>query len=138
MIDTHSKDGDTVIIPAPCLAEALTRAPDIAAAIDLINASPAMQIAPFDAKCAIELGLVTHQAIKAGDRRGGVQAGWNEVKFDRQIAVIAKTAGAEIFYTDDNNQSAFARQVGLKVLHTWELEIPPNRAQASFPDDAGF
>jgi hypothetical protein len=135
MIDAHSDNGDTIIIPTPCLAEALTVVPSIAKAIDLVNASSSFQIAPFDAKCAIELGLATHAAIKFGDKKGGVQAGWAEVKFDRQIAIIAKTAGARRLYTDDANQAAFAEKLGLTVCHTWQLEISPKRAQVSFLED---
>lgn len=134
MIDAHSKSADTILIPAPCLAEALTVVPDIGRAISLISSSQVMQIVPFDAKCAIELGLLTGAAIKAGDKKGGVQAGWQEVKFDRQIAVIAKTFGAAILYTDDQTQTTFAVQSGLKVKHSWDLPVPQDQAQPSFLD----
>ena len=96
-----------------------------------------MEIAPFDAKCAIELGLQSHAAMKAGDKKGGSTEDWQKVKFDRQIAIIAKTSGAAIFYTDDKGQTHFAEQVGLIVKHSWQLPLPQKIAQPSMfePND---
>ncbi len=91
-----------------------------------------MEVAPFDARCAIELAMETQKAIAGGDKKGGVKAGWQEVKFDRQIAVIAKVNGAEVFYTDDGDQAAFANQLGMDVKCTWELDLPPDFEQPSF------
>lgn len=129
LIDRHSKRGDTVIVPTPCLSELLAAVPDMGKAISEINRSVAFDIAPFDARCAIELADVNRRARVSGDKKSGVSAGWQEVKFDRQIAVIAKVGGAEIFYTDDNSQSKFAKQLGLSVKHTWDLDLPPEYAQ---------
>jgi hypothetical protein len=133
MIDAHSSNNDTIIIPTPCLAEMLTAIPSVAKAIEVIEQSSAFEIAAFDARCAIELGLETKSAIRKGDKRSGVQAGWQEIKFDRQIAVVAKVFGASIFYTDDTNQTTFARMLGMDVKHTWDLPLPPSLAQPSFP-----
>ena len=94
-----------------------------------------MNTAGFDARCAVELALETQKSIKSGDKKGGVGAGWQEVKFDRQIAVIAKVNGADVFYTDDSNQAAFAAQLGMTVKHTWNLELPPDYAQRNFLAD---
>lgn len=135
LIDQHSNAGDTVIIPTPCLAELLTAVPDVMKALDEINRSPSMDPFGFDARCAIELALETQKSIKSGNKKGGVEAGWQEVKFDRQIAVIAKVNGADVFYTDDGNQAAFAEQIGMTVKHTWDLDLPPKLAQPSFLED---
>lgn len=132
MIDKHSANGDTILIPAPCLAEALMAVPSIGKALGLIESSASMQIAPFDAKAAIELGLQTSKARKAGDKKSGSTADWQKVKFDRQISVIAKTSGAEIFYTDDNDQTHFSNMLDLKVIHTWELPLPRDFSQPRF------
>lgn len=109
MIDTHSDNGDTILIPTPCLAEVLMAVPSANKAIAAIEESTAMQIAPFDAKAAIELGIESAKARKAGDKKSGSTEDWQKVKFDRQISIIAKTAGAEIFYTDDSNQTHFSK-----------------------------
>lgn len=130
LVDKHSKRGDTVLIPTPCFAELLCAVPDIEKTVGEINRSAVFDLTPFDARCAIDLADVTRKAISSGDKKSGVKAGWNEVKFDRQIAVIAQVNGAEIFYTDDSNQSEFASMLGLTVKHTWDLDLPPEYAQA--------
>jgi len=129
LVDGLSKRGGTVIIPTPCLSELLCAVPDLEKAVMTINQSSAFDLAPFDERCAIDLAETVRSAISKGDKRGGVNAPWNEIKFDRQIATIAKVNGAEIFYTDDQNQSAFAAEIGLKVLHTWDLDLPQEYAQ---------
>ncbi len=126
LIDDLSKRGDTVVVPSPCLSEMLCAVPDMARAIEMIGQSVAIEVCPFDARCAIDLADVNRRAVASGDKRSGVEAGWNEVKFDRQIAVVAKVNGAEILYTDDKNQTAFAGHMGLRVKHTWDLDLPEN------------
>ena len=59
------------------------------------------------------MAIVTREAIEAGDKKGGSEEPWQKVKFDRQIAVIAKVNGASVFLTDDDSQSKFARSIGL-------------------------
>jgi hypothetical protein len=135
MIDTHSANGDTILIPTPCLSEVLMAVPSSNEAITVITQSTAMQIAPFDAKAAIELGIESAKALKLGDKKSGSTEGWQKVKFDRQISIIAKTAGAEIFYTDDSNQTHFSKLIGLKVIHTWELPLPKKIAEPNLFDD---
>lgn len=129
MIDAHSKRGDTVLIPTPCLSEMLCAVPDIEKAISTITKSVAFDLAAFDARCAIDLADAIRRAKAGGDKKSGVSAGWQEIKFDRQIAIIAKVGGAEIFYSDDLTQSAFAKMLGMRVKHTWDLDLPPEFAQ---------
>ncbi|MEE9375737.1 MAG: hypothetical protein V3V04_05325 [Rhizobiaceae bacterium] len=131
LIDAHSVRQDSIIIPSPCLSEMLCSVPDLEVAVGEIRRSTAMEIYPFDSRCAIDLAEVVRQAIASGDKKSGVDAGWQEIKFDRQIAVIAKTNGAQVFYTDDKNQTEFSKQLGMSVKHTWELDIPPSHAQVN-------
>lgn len=129
MIDAHSKRGDTVLIPTPCLSEMLCAVPDIEKAISTINKSVAFDLAAFDARCAVDLADAIRRAVAAGDKKSGIGAGWQEIKFDRQIAVIAKVGGAEVFYSDDSTQSKFAKMLGMSVKHTWDLDLPSEFAQ---------
>jgi hypothetical protein len=132
LVDMHSKRGDTVLIPTPCFSELLCAVPDLEKAIQAINSSVAFDLAPFDARCAIDLADLQRKAKASGDKKSGVAASWNEIKFDRQIAIIAKVGGAEIFYTDDTNQTKFAEMTGMQVKHTWDLDLPAKYAQMSF------
>lgn len=45
--------------------------------------------------------------------------------------MIAKVHGADILYTDDDNQTKFAKLLGLIVKHTWDLDLPYEYAQYS-------
>ena len=129
LIDNLSERGDTVLIPAPCLAELLCVVPDINKVMSNISASTAFQVEPFDGKAAIALANVTAMALKAGDKKAGVAAAWQQVKFDRQIAMIAKVGRARTLFTDDTAQSQFAAEIGLNVKHTWDLDLPASHAQ---------
>ena len=136
LIDTHSKRGDVVLIPTPCLAELLCAVPDLEKAVNTISSSVAFEVAPFDARSSIDLAAEIRQAIAGGSKRSGSTAGWQEVKFDRQIAAIAKANGAEVFYTDDETQTKFAKMIGLKVVHSWDIDLPTKYAQHNLLDDA--
>lgn len=129
LIDSLSRSNSTVIIPTPCFSELLCVVPDFERAISKINQLAAFDLAPFDERCAIDLAEVVRNAKAAGDKKSGLDASWNEIKFDRQIAMIAKVHGAEIFYTDDSNQAAFAKEIGLEVKHTWDLTLPSTHLQ---------
>lgn len=135
LVDRHSKQGDTILVPTPCLAELLTAVPDVVKAVAEIDRASAMETAAFDARCAIELGIETQKAFQKGDKKSGSSEAWQKVKIDRQIAVIAKVGGAEIFYTDDANQTKFASMLGMTVKHSWDLDLPPQYAQISLIDD---
>lgn len=129
LVDELSGRGATVLIPTPCFSELLCAVPDLEKAISAITRSTAFELAPFDERCAIDLADVVRKAIASGDKRSGVSATWNEIKFDRQIAMIAKVYGAGTLYTDDGNQSEFAKHIGLTVKHTWDLDLPPRYSQ---------
>ena len=137
LVDGLSKRGATVIIPTPCFSEMLCAVPDLERATAELNRSTAFDLASFDERCAVDLAEIVRKAIASGDKRGGVNAPWNEIKFDRQIAVTAKVNGAEILYSDDANQATFAKQIGLQVQHTWDLDLPPAYAQQDFDYDNG-
>ncbi|WP_085309974.1 hypothetical protein [Planktotalea arctica] len=124
LIDDLSKKNGSVIVPSPCFSEMLCAVPDMARTVEMIGQSVAIDVFPFDARCAIELADINRKAFAANDKKSGVEAGWNQIKFDRQIAVVAQVNGAEIFYTDDKTQTIFAEKMGLKVLHTWDLDLP--------------
>lgn len=134
LIDSLDKRGETILIPTPCLSELLCAVPDLEQAVAEINRSTAFELASFDIRCAITLAEIVRDAIGAGDKRSGSEAPWSQIKFDRQIAVIARVNGAQTLYTDDAAQSHFAEEAGLRVIHTWDLELPPEHAQGNlFP-----
>lgn len=126
MIDARSQAKDMIIVPMPSFAEALVRAPDAARILEAMRKFAALEPAPFDQKAALELAEMMRDRPKSPD------APWQKVKLDCQIVAIAVASGAQALYTDDKGQSALASQVGLEVIHSWDLELPEDYRQRSF------
>lgn len=129
LIDRISAANGRLIIPAPALAEALCLVRPPSSYVEKIQEFGCIDLVGFDAKSALVYAETIQAAKAAGDKRSGVPGDWQEIKIDRQIVAIAKAHGATEFYTDDAPQASFARMAGLKVIHTWELPLSPERAQ---------
>lgn len=68
---------------------------------------------------------------------------WAKVKFDHQIVAIAKTVGAEVVYSDDEDVQKLCNGSDIKVFGVWDLAPPPiepqydmNFAPASVDDES--
>jgi len=120
---------DRLIIPTPVLAEVMVEAgegaPEI---IDKLQTLARIQILPFDTRAAVELAVMTREAIQAGSKKGSSSAPWNKVKFDRQIIAISRVASADAIYSDDEEFCKFAQSVGMATRSTWELPVPQRTA----------
>lgn len=101
--------------------------------IDTINRSSTFRIIPFDTLAAIEAAQMTRVAIETGNKRGGSDSTWAKMKFDRQIVAIAKVARARVIYSDDADVRAIAATVGITVIGTVELPLPPKNLQIEMP-----
>jgi hypothetical protein len=112
-------------MPTPVMSELLVHAgPGTAELITRLTKSTTFRVVPFDTRAAIELAVMTRNAIDQGDKRSGVDAPWNKIKFDRQIVAIAKVAGATAIYSDDRQLRTFAEQQGLTVIGLADLPLP--------------
>jgi hypothetical protein len=80
--------------------------------IDELQQYACIEIAPFDAMAAYELGRIIREAKLKGDKRSGQIGEWQQVKMDRAIVAIAVSRSAKVFYSDDNRQASFARLAG--------------------------
>lgn len=129
LIDTLSRSGGTLLVPAPALAEALCASEAGEAYLDELQQYACIEIAPFDGKAAFELGRVIRTSVTDGDKRSGQEGAWQHVKMDRAIVAIAVAHSATIFYSDDDRQIAFAKLAGLSVKSTWDLDLPAEYAQ---------
>jgi hypothetical protein len=116
---------DTIIIPAPVLAEALVQAgegaPEFLASL---GGLARIRTRPFGDMAAVETAMMTREAVAAGDKRSGSEAPWQKVKVDRQVIAIARVEGATKIYADDHNLIAFAKRLGMDVVSTWDLPLP--------------
>lgn len=124
-----------IIIPTPVLSEILVRATaqDTQRILDEINRAAVFRIEPFETRAAIEVAIISRTALAAGDKKAGSQAPWGKVKFDRQIAAIAKVTQASAIYTDDGNLASTAKAMGLTTLGLADLPLPPETAQHELP-----
>jgi hypothetical protein len=126
------KSGKTILIPTPALAEVLVSIGDAApAVIELLNRSGRFRIADFDQRAAVELAAMSREALRAGDKKAGSPQPWQKVKLDRQIIAIARTNQVERIYSDDRGIKHFAELIGMQVVQTWEMPLPPEDTQGT-------
>lgn len=131
LVKTLEQNKTKIIIPTPALAEVLVYA-DAALAdyMDILSKRTVFRIVSFDTKAAIELALMTRKAIHNGDKRGGIDAPWAKVKFDRQIVCIAKAYNVSEIYSDDEHVKKMGESIGLKVIRLLDCPLPPELRQA--------
>ena len=87
----------------------------------------------------MELAAMTREAIASGDKRAGSTAPWQKVKFDRQIMAIGRIHGVIRVYSDNDDIEKIALPLGMEVIKTWQLPLPPEDPQQILelpdPDD---
>jgi hypothetical protein len=124
------KSGNTILIPTPALSEVLVSIGDAApTVIDLLNRSARFKIADFDQRAAVELAAMTREAMRIGDKKTGSPEPWQKIKLDRQIIAIARVNQVERIYSDDQSVKYFAELIGMQVIQTWEMPLPPENIQ---------
>lgn len=132
LVQRLEKDRTKIIIPTPALSEILVRAGTAGADyLTEIAGSAAFRIADFDTRAAVEVAVMTREALEQGDKRDGGDGTWAKIKYDRQIIAIAKTEGATVIYSDDKNIHTFGVNQGLSVIRLAELPLPPADPQAT-------
>ena len=72
---------------------------------------------------------MTRKALNSGKKKGGSDATWAKVKYDRQIVAIAKVCGASKIYSDDGDIEAMAKGSNIEVIKLAALPLPPKKAQ---------
>lgn len=136
LIDELSKRSRKLVIPAPALAESLCGSEAAEAYLRELQQHRHIEVANFDTRAAVEFGRIIRDAKANNDKRSGQIGNWEQVKMDRLIVAIALSRGADTLYSDDTRQGNFAKMVGLSVISTWELDLPPEYAQQSLFDVA--
>lgn len=117
-------------IPTPVIAEAFVRAGTAASAIlEYIDNNVAFKILSFDTVAAVELARMTQNSLSNRQMRIARKNPYQKIKIDRQIVAIAKANGATEIYSDDKGIVIVAKTVGIPVIKTAELSIPPAGAQ---------
>jgi hypothetical protein len=130
-----NKSGGTLLIPTPALSEVLVGLAEAAPSVlERIDKSSRFKVADFDTRAAIELAIMTREALEAGDKKAGSAEPWQKVKLDRQIVAIARVYNVTEIYSDDSGVKAFADQIGMRVIRSWEMPIPPMAEPSLFGD----
>ncbi|MGH6842675.1 MAG: hypothetical protein ACREDV_11390 [Methylocella sp.] len=117
LIETLEKARIKVIIPTPVLAEILVRTTPTEAEwyIREIGKYSVFRIESFDTRAAIEVAVMTRNAIDRPRRRDPSATTWAKLKYDRQIVAVAKVAQATHIYSDDRDIRAIANREGIQV-----------------------
>jgi predicted nucleic acid-binding protein len=112
-----------IIIPTPALAEILVRAGKAGPIyLSKLQTSAAIKIEPFDERAAIQ---VAWMASQPGDRPRSSDETYAKIKYDRQIAAIAKVCGASVIYSDDGNVRTYAGRLQMASCGLADLPLPP-------------
>ena len=136
LVQTISEKGESkIILPAPALAEFMLLAADRwIDYITIIRRRAIFEIAGFDDPEAIE--LVEHWR-KFGDGKklkAGTPETWAKLKYDRQIAAIAKTRRVECIYSTDADLEKYAGELEIRFCNLAHLPPPPTK-QENLPFD---
>jgi predicted nucleic acid-binding protein len=125
------KERVKIVVPTPALSETLVRAGTEASIqiVEYINKYAVFRVEPFDERAAIELAIMSREALGAKGKRGGSTAVWAKVKFDCQIIAIAKVVGATEIYSDDGDIATLAKQANMKPVGLADLPLPAEDAQ---------
>lgn len=134
LIDTISSEKRKAIVVTPVLAEVLSKAG--AAGIlyrDIIDKSGSMEIVNFDQRAAIELANLDRDIWGPLRGQGSAANPRQKIKTDRLILANCKVHSVETLYCDDGNMKRLAEQIGIKVISSWELPLPPEPPQGKLP-----
>lgn len=129
-VEQHEKSKTKIGIPTPALSEVLVRSGASALKIvEKFKEFAIFEILPFDEVSAIEVAIMTRNAIDSGDKKAGSEEIWNKIKYDRQIIAIARVRQATAIYTDDKGLRKIAQTISLPVRGLSDLQLPPEKAQ---------
>ncbi len=130
LIETLDARRETIVVPTPALSEVLVHAGDAGPSyLEILNGTRCFRIEPFDQRAAVELAVMTRDAIAAGDLRAGTDTTRAKLKFDRQIVAIARTQGLNTIYSDDGDIAKLANALELTVVPVHALPAGPEDAQ---------
>jgi predicted nucleic acid-binding protein len=136
-VEQNDKAKTRIGLPTPALGEVLVRAgSDAIKILEKIKEFAVFEILPFDELSAIELAILTKNALDAGDKKSGSKDLWNKVKYDRQLIAIARVRQATAIYTDDHGLRNLATMLNIPATGIAEMPLPVEAAQGKLPFNA--
>ena len=130
LIEKLEKEKSRIVVPTPALSELLVRAgSDTESLVQEIQRNAVFRIEPFDTLAAIEVAMMTRQALNGGDKRDGANAVWAKIKYDRQIVAIAKVHRATTIYSDDEHVGTLCKRHKFDFVGIADLPVPHKELQ---------
>jgi len=137
LVEKLGKMNATVVIPAPVLAELLLFSNADESMIQAeIRKIGKVEIGQFDELAAIELARLERKIRPSGVSSSEFIGSRSKLKFDKLIVAIAHCYESPTLYSDDKNVVRIANRIGLNVVSSNQLPLPPEEPQQGFEFDA--
>ncbi len=128
-------ESESIVIATPALSEALVVvAPDVQRHVAEIESQACFKIRSFDKRAAIEVALRVKRAKEAGDKKEGIAAAWDKIKYDHQIVAVAKVEGVTEIISMDRDIHKHGELWGIPVRNVSQLPIPHIQHKFKFGD----
>ena len=127
LVATLEKSKTKIVIPTPALTEVLIRAGKAREeTYNVLVRKSAFDVAPFDAKAAMECSILLEDAWSTTEKRGITKT---KFKFDWQIVAIAASRRVTAIYSDDGDVANAAARVAIRVIRIDDLVLPESAKQ---------
>lgn len=131
LVDEITARQDTIIVPEPVIAEALTvAAPDAMNPIlERLDRTAFFRFAPFGRRAAIETAIMSRE-MRAWPKKNVKALGTRQkVKVDRQIIAIAAAEGVDTIYSDDPHFLKLTKKLKrpIEVRRFADMKVPPGQ-----------
>lgn len=128
LVAALEKSKTKIVIPTPALTEVLIRAGKGREEIyNVLIRKSAFEVAPFDARAAMECSILLEEAWSATEKRGITKT---KFKFDWQIVAIAASRRVTAIYSDDGDVANGAARVGIRAIRIDDLALPESAKQS--------
>jgi predicted nucleic acid-binding protein len=123
LIASLNVPGKIIGVPTPALAEVLVRAGKTRSElVRILTDTYRFELFSFGVRAAIEASELIEK-IKLEQKGQSVDT-WAKVKFDIQIAAIAKAEGATVIYSDDEHIEKLGKRLKIPVIRICDLPVP--------------
>lgn len=131
LVHELSKARVRILIPSPCLTELLIRAGKARDHyVQKLGNTSSFEIIPFDRRAATECALLLEDAWDAKLKRDITRT---KFKYDWMIVACAASRGVQKIYSDDDDISRCAAQVGIQAFAQKNLIVPSDSRQQRIP-----
>jgi predicted nucleic acid-binding protein len=134
LIESVNASGEKIGIPAPVVTEIFVLYPESKYDyLEIIRDRYRFEFLPFGVKAAIEASDLIAMLVKETKQP---KEQWAKVKFDIQIAAIAKAESATILYADDKGVINNAKRLKIDGKRICDLPLPPEELPQPAPPPA--